>query len=409
MSDPYEFITFGCWGELNNDNPPVYNVLTSVSQYCVNNKDCKFIIITGDNYYSMKIDKGNKILYVDRLEKAFDALLNTLPINIDIYLLLGNHDLANDIGEVKTEQTDKPHDNAVILNKKPEDCIILKTEIDIINSRRTHNIKFPNKLTMHYIKNKTLFLMIDTTMYDIHNDLSLLKQELTDKIHCYSELDKNLTNMENILNKQLEEILYIINNIEGEIKNVVISGHHPLIETKIKKNKKNKETKETTETTKPTVRIKALMKSYELLNEIYNKFRDTVKYYYLCADYHCYQEGVIKINMTSTDVMSIQHYVVGTGGAELDAAVSTGIYEVDKNIVYNVTTTMSINGFLVCKSNIEDILSFEFHEAFKFHEVLNTNPKGGKNKPKTRKIHKKKGKSSKKNRNKNKTHKSNRK
>ena len=386
MSDLYEFITFGCWGDLNNENPPVYTVLTEVSKYCKNNNNCKFIIITGDNYYSMKIDKGNKILYVDRLEKAFDKL----PINIDIYLLLGNHDLANDIVGVKTEQPVNPDDNAIILKEKPEDCIILKTEIDIINSKRTPNIKFPNKLTMHYMKNKTLFLMIDTTMYDIHNDLSdLTEKQLADKIHCYSELDKNLTNMENILKKQLEEISYIINNIEGEIKNVVISGHHPLIETKIK-TKKNKENKETTE---QTVRIKPLMKSYELLHEIYNKFRDTVNYYYLCADYHCYQKGVIQINMTLTDVMSIQHYVVGTGGAELDAAVPEIIYEVNKDIRYTVENAMSINGFLVCKSNKDDILSFEFHEVF------NPNPKGGKNKSKTRKIHKKKRKSSKKNRN----------
>lgn len=402
MSDPYEFITFGCWGDLNNENPPVYNVLTSVSQYCVNNKDCKFIIITGDNYYSMKIDKGNKILYVDRLEKAFDKL----PINIDIYLLLGNHDLANDIVGVKTEQLVNPDDNAIILKEKPEDCIILKTEIGII--KPTPNIKFPNILTMHYIKNKTLFLMIDTTMYDIHYDLSdLTEKQLADKILCYSELDKKLTNMENILKKQLDEILYIIDNIKGKIQNVVISGHHPLIETKIKKNKKNKETKETTE---PPVRIKPLIKSYELLKEIYNKFRDTVNYYYLCADYHCYQKGVIQINMSPTDVMSIQQYVVGTGGAELDAAVPEQVYQVNTDIRYNVENAISKNGFLVCKSNKDDILSFEFHEVSnpepKDPEPKDPEPKGGKNKSKTRKLHKKKRKSSKKKRNKNKTHKS---
>ena len=387
MSDLYKFITFGCWGDLNNENLPVYTVLTEVSKYCKNNNNnCKFIIITGDNYYSMKKEKGNKILYVDRLEKAFDEL----PTNIDIYLLLGNHDLANDIVSIETEQPVDP-DNAIILTKKPEDCIILKTEIDII--KRTPNIKFPNKLTMHYMKNKTLFLMIDTTIYDIYNDLSELnEQQLADKIHCYRELDINLTNMKNILDKQLDEILYIINNIKVEIKNVVISGHHPLIETKIK-NKKNKETTETTETTETPVRIKPLMKSYELLNTIYNIYRDTVKYYYLCADYHCYQKGVIHINMAPTVVMTIQQYVVGTGGAELDAAVPKNNYEVIDGISYTVEDAMSINGFLVCKSNKDDILSF------KFHKVSNPKPKGGKNKSKTRKIHKKKRKSIKKNRN----------
>jgi hypothetical protein len=438
MSKPYKFITFGCWNDWNSTSPAVSSVLSSVSDYCKKNNDCKFMIVTGDNYYPKKIkdkqDKTNvkkyKIINVDHLKKG----LNALPENIPIYLLLGNHDLDNSLTHISSNPN-------ITLNEvsgldKPEDCTILKEEkviVTINNERNNNNIHLPDKLTMHFINedSKTLFLMIDTTVYDIYN-LIYLKQnkikekdekKIKDAIVCYEYLDFELKDIEKILEAQKKEILKRISTIDpNNIKNIVISGHHPLAEVKVDDHNNFKKS--------------YLFASYDLLLEIYKIFNNSVNYYYLCADYHCYQYGEIALtfNDTNSSKMIINQYIVGTGGAKLDEAIpSVDKIKIDESIIkhplyvdtyndlkytifYKINDTIKINGFLVCTSDKNDVLSFEFHiVSNKTSEPIDYQSEpidyqiGGKNKPKTRKIHKKKGKSSKKNRNKNKTHKSNRK
>ena len=125
MSEPYKFITFGCWNDWNSTSPAVSSVLSSVSDYCMNNNDCKFMIVTGDNYYPKKIkDKINakkyKIINVDHLKKG----LNALPQNIPIYLLLGNHDVDNSLTHISSNPDIAL--NELLNVNKPEDCTILK-------------------------------------------------------------------------------------------------------------------------------------------------------------------------------------------------------------------------------------------------------------------------------------------
>jgi len=422
MSQPYKFITFGCWNDWNSKSPAVSAVLSSVSDYCKKNNDCKFMIVTGDNYYPKKIkdeiDKKNvkkyKIINVDHLKKG----LNALPQNIPIYLLLGNHDLDNSLTHISSNPD-------IALNElsnvnKPEDCTILKEEkaivTDINNERNNNNIHLPDKLTMHFINedSKTLFLMIDTTVYDIYNLIYLKQNKIQEKdekkiknsIVCYEHLDVELKDIEKILEAQKKEILKRISTIDpNNIKNVVISGHHPLAEVKVDDHNNFENS--------------YLFASYDLLHEIYKIFNNSVNYYYLCADYHCYQYGEIALTFkeTNSSKMIINQYIVGTGGAKLDEAMpSVDKIKIDKSIIkhplyvdtynddkysifYKINDTTKINGFLVCTSDKNDVLSFEFHMVSnKIPEPIDYQI-GGKNKSKTRKLHKKIRKYSKKNRN----------
>ena len=388
MTESYKFITFGCWNDYNSYFPIASNVLNSVKQYCINNTDCKFIIITGDNYYSNKIkpknnSKKQKILNVEKLKEGFDEL----PTNIPIYLLLGNHDLDNGITGIASQDISE---TSMSTNSNSYECITIQKEYELINA--TDNIKKPNKLTMYNVENKTLFIMIDTTIYDIYNEIYANNSEKTEEsikkeqkyIKCYSFLEKGLDNIENIMNLQKMEVLKILDNFnKEEINNVVISGHHPLVETRVDKKDKSK------------YKTSHLINSYDLLHEIYNKFDNSVKYYYLCADYHCYQYGDIIINLkNSNETMNIKQYIVGTGGAELDKTITIDHNYIDTynsdiyNIDYKVNRTSPNHGFLVCSSDKDANLSFEFNKVSNALTVLS----GGKNKSKKRKIYRNKTK-----------------
>ena len=80
--------------------------------------------------------------------------------------------------------------------------------------------------------------------------------------------------------------------------------------------------------------------------------------YYLCADNHLQQEGIIKIGD-----LQINQYVAGTGGAELDKCIKEPTKEFGfDNLQYNMTKCKSINGFYYIKEEGENLI-FQFIEA----------------------------------------------
>ena len=363
---PY-FIHFGCW---NNGGCPKDNNLTRVL-HNINSLQPRpaFLSICGDNYYPTTIktketkiidgvkiekEKKKKFLDLDDLKSGFDCL----PPDLPIYMTYGNHDFETNL-ILKPLIDGKEHIET--------DCQLIKQEISIIE--QTSNIHL-NLYNERIFNTYTKLLFLDTTIYD--------DDDATDPnvIKCYSNiiLDGHpmVADVNEIREKQLAYIRAFVESIETDtnITNVVIIGHHPLIQFKYKNDMK-------------------LINLSQLLNrilyyEIYDKMKSrNITYYYLCADLHQFQPG----NIVLHDNMNIKQYIVGTGGATKDplhkelllSTITTPLASIDPHISYNMTATdieqaSDDAGYLKCISHNTTI-------EFVFIKVpLSSSSSGGNNK-----------------------------
>lgn len=95
---------------------------------------------------------------------------------------------------------------------------------------------------------------------------------------------------------------------------------------------------------------------------IYKTAKPSTKYYYLCADYHSYQDGNVYIPIDDTTEMNIKQYIVGTGGTKLDEPLVNNTpmtYEYEQGQKYKFIKNIQDWGFLVCRDT-RDKLSCEF-------------------------------------------------
>jgi hypothetical protein len=178
--------------------------------------------------------------------------------------------------------------------------------------------------------------------------------EIGDYIACYSIAVGSNVTIEDIKNAQLEFIRNFVSLIQNNpnITNIIIVGHHPLAQYKMKKDK-----------------LRFMILNPELNEMIYrNIFKElnpNIRYYYLCADLHQYQSGNIIINGD----MSIKQYIVGTAGAQkddinIDLLVGMEQPQIRENIQYlmdsrDMETITNDNGYLICNTN-DSMLEFEF-------------------------------------------------
>ena len=343
-----KFIHFGCWNQgfcnkKDNENPyPISKVMRQLDKTLhESNGDQKydFIVIAGDNYYPTKTEqvksdtkteqvksdtkteqvkskteqvkskteevkssadtktkKMKEISMKTIIKENLDSGFACLPDNIEINIILGNHDLETS-SKAKTFYIE----NSSV--KEQGDCAIVKFEQEAVNKRGS--LSELDLYKHKWLGNNTLVLMIDTSMYD-DDDASLF-------LPCYNvKTGKNYSSIEEVRREQQEFVDRIINTYSSEIKNVVIIGHHPISGYKYKNNKIN------------------LIQSFEglikLLYSIHKKLHDIsvrrvhpIRYYYLCADLHLYQVGNITIhNKQNDDIMLVKQYIVGTGGTKLD-------------------------------------------------------------------------------------------
>jgi hypothetical protein len=411
-----KFIHFGCWNNLNEGKGNLKNVMEKLNSRITEEKKkaepFKFIMIAGDNYYPLKNkankdkkkkekeegkekvkvkeegkeeDKKNKkedsgdttgsIIYPGLLAEGFDLL----PKDIKINMILGNHDLETNKGD-KTEFIIKTNIFNIPEENEKGDCFILNKEIE-----NKKNIDYKIFGSEYDDDSKTLILMIDTSIYD---------EGYNKYIQCYHLLDKDIPPLSStmteediqikIREKQKDFIINQINN-QQEIKHIILVGHHLIAYVKYKKTQ------------------------YLKKSDIYPKFKDVLinvintvnnentKYYYLCADMHFYQKGIITIENTV-----INQYIVGTGGNELESnRVETDseitIDELSAGITYEMTECIHSHGFLECNLNLQN-LDKDGKFNFKFTEVAQEK-KGGK-RYKTRKNKNKKNKKSSKSRSK---------
>jgi len=359
------FIHFGCW---NNGGCPKNNDLTKVLDK-INSLEFKpqFLSICGDNYYPTveiikeegKKDIKKKYLQMDNLISGF----NCLPKDIDIFMTYGNHDFET---------------NLFINDREIEDqCTLTKNEINIVNEINAVNENLKNihlKLFQSTeLDETTKILFLDTTLYD--------DSDISDSAQCYKIIDEKYESIDNAKNDQLEFIRNFVSSLESDdkVKNIIIVGHHPLTQYKIKKEKMKHLT------------LNPVFNDI-LYNEIYVKLnkdgeRD-INYYYLCADLHQYQSGNIIINSD----MHLKQYIVGTAGAKKDKLIKELLFkdpQIDGNIQYHmdendVANSTDKNGFLNCFLEEGGNLRFEFTIVDNVDNVT-----GGKRKTKRRYYNKK--------------------
>lgn len=335
-----KFIQFGCWNNMNiSKSKPVgclKKVMDRLHQYVDENKpSLDFMVIAGDNYYPDKYKKSDKtkvkIIYPSRFAEG----IKLLPTDLPVHVILGNHDLETN----SSKQSLFIHDEDTnTTTSETGDCAIIRYEKEVMQTKP--NIHY-NLFDFKRLKENTLLLMIDTSMYS---------DDVNKYLPCYNIfLGTTFATSEELINYQTEAIKKEILNFVGGVKNIIIIGHHPI--TGLKYNEKENQVE----------LLNDIIKFDEVLKEIYvlaggNK----VNYYYLCADLHMYQQGTIELDVAADDSakMLIEQYIVGTGGTKLDDEIPPETInnpypssDGDRGIKYRMKAVSYSCGFLEC--NIE--------------------------------------------------------
>jgi predicted phosphodiesterase len=377
MSEKH-FLHFGCWNKGQNfyisgetqretqDNPDIASNLTNVMRKLnevTNEIKPQFIVVAGDNYYPNKINfvDGNgaktkiKLFDEEDMKSGFEGL----PKNVEIDIIMGNHDYETNLLVTKENMTETS-------------CKILKLEYDLEKQPNNNLNILVNKARK--FNDSTLILMIDTTIYsdddaqtvvncyNMHPNIKtgMVRQDLT--------IDSIRESQANFMRTSISD------NIDDSLKNIIIVGHHPITVFKLLK---KQEVKLVDKPGAPLVDA-----IYKNVFEVLNQMGKHMNYYYLCADLHQYQIGNIFIcPQGSSEKMLIKQYTVGTGGADLDpfpfskSDISNEkrdrlVFE-NNGVTYNLDYLMipeelelsgSMYGFLQCTINGDNLL-------FKFIDV----------------------------------------
>ena len=323
------FIHFGCWNNL--DKGCLKNVMNLLNNRLedINKPNIDFLTVAGDNYYTIKElynGKKKKIIIPEQMNLGFDYL----PKDIDIYMIIGNHDLETNTGQHNFFINNL--ENPVLEN----DCKVIEYENIAIRDNRNIDYQLSHE---KMLKNGTLVLMIDTSMYESIAELFL---------PCYRSFLKNDSiTIEILQTQQLEFIKETIKKYNDEIKNLIIIGHHPIIGLKLKKDKSKT--------------VQDIINFDDVLKAIYELLQNNVNYFYLCADIHLYQSGSISLKIDEESNMNIQQYIVGTGGTNLDKCPILSEIE-NERLTYTMIECKETCGFLECIMN-KDIPSFTFNEV----------------------------------------------
>jgi hypothetical protein len=205
---------------------------------------------------------------------------NCLPNNVEINMILGNHDL-----ETNTSNKQQLYIEDENQMEDMNNCFILNSEIkEAVNK----NINFVLQKT-HELSKNTLIIMIDTSMYE---------DDANNYIPCYNEyfqkqesINADITNIIELQKLQRENILHKLDELNQPYRNIIIIGHHPITGWKEKNNN--------------NILIHPAIKFIELLMSIYKKHPSS-KYYYLCADLHLYQKTLEELMHTRKKITEIE-------------------------------------------------------------------------------------------------------
>lgn len=356
ISKPMKFLQFGCWNNLNGSEGNLKGVMEYLKQHVKTSSDKPdFIIVSGDNYYPEKDNTSNKdktsnknktkIIYPNKLMDG----LQLLPTEITIYMILGNHDLETN-GKKDNLFIETIETIGTTRQAEQKDCKIIELELETLDKKSNVEYCFFKSRQI----DATLILMLDTSIYEIDADkyLPCYKKFFKDNI-LYKDKNPVFKTIDDLRNYQLLQINNAINKSK-KIKHLIIVGHHPIyqLKNKIIEGKSNIEHKSDIHLSFTSV-----------LTEIFTNLPPSTNYYYLCSDLHLYQKGLIKLTISDTKIMIIQQYIVGSGGTELDLAISSSTIEENykhENIMYYFIEEKREHGVLECTIEENETPIFEF-------------------------------------------------
>jgi hypothetical protein len=381
-----KFVQFGCWNQkycdmANSSTNPLSTVMKALNAYTETEKP-DMLIISGDNYYTEKIKIKNakgktekkKIIHLKDLIAGIQCLPKQKGLEIN--MILGNHDL----------ETQKEKSNNIFIEEigdaylEQKNCLILETEqkvVERLKKETQQNFNYDFFLSRYDKATDTLFLLLDTSMYD--------EDDAEDMLPCYQFF---LSQKYSVLNEiktisairtlQRQLVLAAVAEYSDKCKRIIISGHHPIMSYKLKVNE------EKPEKTRYEF-IEGFPLFIELLKEIHaqaskaaagqKQQQEKIEYYYLCADLHLYQKGTVSI-INNSNKMDIQQYVVGTGGTELDLnpfdpAYAAYILEGQQLNPFEKGITKSINGGeIIYRMTAADVEESNANYGHGFLEVL---------------------------------------
>ena len=300
-------------------------------------------VVTGDNYYPNTFKKNEqkfKEWNQKNLEFGFTNCLH--KINFTKNYILGNHDLLDNNPVYIVEKLFK--NETIDSSNYNFDCPVIKTQKNIIESNndrfifpfktesKIHNNK---KIDIVYINTDIYHILDSLNKYLITNEEEFEETKILDNIKCIMDVVNSEKQIElTKLNKKtyLDHLIkqqnqLIIDSFKKNPDYLIIIGHEPIISAKIK-NQKDKLSKHE--------QLLQLFSSIDITN---NK---TI--YYLCADTHLYQEGIIKIQLENGSILTIHQQISGTGGAKLDNLPSKTEWK-KNNISYSINKQRKQHGF----------------------------------------------------------------
>ena len=201
--------------------------------------------------------------------------------------------------------------------------------------------------------NNTKCIMFDTTIFEKVKKLETeCFKEIFANVEVVAEVEYGAVAkkryFDNLIEYQKLKIIQELENNNEDYTNIIFMAHHPLISVVSKKNKN-------------------IIKCQDsLLNFFYNIFTDLKsrglinlkKFIYICANTHLYQKG--SVNFDDINI-SVEQYIVGTGGADLDNLPDINMYTYtfdEKSINYNIQNQEKCYGYLTHNSEITN--NFEF-------------------------------------------------
>ena len=372
----YKFIHFGCWnnGSCPSENNGLSKTMELLNKTVSEDKGYDFISVAGDNYYTKKYkpseitrDKcnfqnlspdeigigGKKEKKKDKegkekkeikefnpfnFKNGFDCLPNE-PKKVVIY---GNHDIEDAFGEE---------------NKK---CLLIEQQVLYVESNPKKNIILFDNVIFNYINGGTLIIFIDTTLYGLDSTTKIENScyKEIDDYRIFNNVDKSGTvkDLINYQNKKIMEIISMfINNKFDKLTNLIVIGHEPIISVKFKSETDGNKTSS----------LKGLIELFSNIIEIVKHNQTNI--YYLCADTHIYQSGVIEINN-----YNVKQYIVGTGGTSLDECSRINTTE-QNGVKYTIDKQINNHGFIIvnCWDNKDiEIIFNKIPETPKIPEIL---------------------------------------
>ena len=317
-------VSFGCWNQLQTDEG--MSLKNTQVMATLKRRQVDMVLVSGDNYYPVKkkVD-GEKVktIVLENLIEGFNnlkAATRTTPV----FMNFGNHDVVK---------------NGKMGGASEEECTILNEEM----RQATGNINLKMNHCIMY-GDHTLVLMLDTTIY------SSKKEFEKDFNDCYQQISGHSDNIQ----KRLQDEQYtFVEEAVAAFKgtNIIIVGHYPIIYMKTKSSKI----------------VKKLESSAEFTDVLMLLPADK-SLFYLCADYHLYEEGMIQISDGAGKTIQIHQFITGTGGTELNNVESkprtftesqvSKSKKKDYMFEYEMLTTEHRHGFIEGKYNGEWVFNF---------------------------------------------------